>query len=383
MVKKVMKWILIGIAALIGLVIVGVTLLVAISNYKGSNYWKFAKPQGMIETKYTSMGEHEVSLAEFDAPDTVWEKYEIWYPSNLEQSDQAYPVVVIANGTGMRASKQSAIYEHLASWGFIVAGNEDEHSRTGASSAATLDFILSLNEDPQSVFYGRIDTENIGIVGHSQGGVGAINAVTQQKNGNLYKTICAQSTTSSAVAYALNQLDDELGGGWSCDTSTLSIPAFMVAGTGSADAGNVEENRKNVLQKAVRKAFPPEFINRIDELVFFNSLQKEDMEKIIDIQMKGLRSRIAEAGYRLNVTPAAKKFVAEAGYDPYFGARPMKRAIQKYIEDPVSEFIIGLMQHPSSDSSFPDIPIITVGLAPDKKSTEVRIKHAELCLMQP
>ena len=243
MVKKVMKWILIGIAALIGLVIVGVTLLVAISNYKGANYWKFAEPQGMIETKYTSMGEHEVLLAEFDAPDTVWEKYEIWYPSNLEQSDQAYPVVVIANGTGMKASKQSAIYEHLASWGFIVAGNEDEHSRTGASSAATLDFILSLNEDPQSVFYGRIDTENIGIVGHSQGGVGAINAVTQQKNGNLYKTICAQSTTSSAVAYALNQLDGELGGGWNCDTSTLSIPAFMVAGTGSADAGNVEENR--------------------------------------------------------------------------------------------------------------------------------------------
>ncbi|MFR9254781.1 MAG: hypothetical protein ACLVJ6_04220 [Merdibacter sp.] len=99
-------------------------MLVAISNYKGANYWKFAEPKGMIETKYTGMGKHEVSLAEFDAPDTVWEKYEIWYPSNLEQSDQAYPVVVIANGTGMKASKQSAIYEHLASWGFIVAGNE-------------------------------------------------------------------------------------------------------------------------------------------------------------------------------------------------------------------------------------------------------------------
>ena len=62
----------------------------------GANYWKFAKPQGRIETKYTGMGEHEVSLFEFDVPDTVWEKYEIWYPSNLEQPDQAYPVVVIA-----------------------------------------------------------------------------------------------------------------------------------------------------------------------------------------------------------------------------------------------------------------------------------------------
>lgn len=243
MIKKVIKWILISMTALISLVIVGTALLAAILNYKGANYWRFAKPQGMIETKYTSMGEHEVSLAEFDAPDAVWKKYEIWYPSDLEQSDQTYPVVVIANGTGMKASKQSAIYKHLASWGFIVAGNEDEHSRTGASSAATLDFILSLNEEAQSVFYDRIDTENVGIVGHSQGGVGAINAVTQQKNGHLYKTICAQSTTSSAVAYSLNQMDGNLGGGWNCDTSTLSIPAFMVAGAGSADAGNVEENR--------------------------------------------------------------------------------------------------------------------------------------------
>ena len=237
------KWILIGMAALIGLTAAGVVLLAAIANHKGANYWKFAEPQGAIETRYTGLGEYEVSLAGFDAPGTVWEKYEIWYPSDLEQSDKPYPIVVIANGTGMKASKLRAIYEHLASWGFIVAGNEDEHARTGASSAATLDFILSLNDDPQSVFYGRVDTENIGITGHSQGGVGAVNAVTQQKNGNLYKAICAQSTTSSAVAYALNQLDGELGGGWNCDTTALSIPAFMVAGTGTADAGNVEENR--------------------------------------------------------------------------------------------------------------------------------------------
>ncbi len=151
----------------------------------------------------------------------------------------------------------------------------------------------------------------------------------------------------------------------------------------STSSRKVEENRKAVLQKAIKKAFPPEFINRIDELVFFNSLQKEDMEKIIDIQLKGLRSRIAETGYRLHVTPAAKKFVAEAGYDPDFGARPMKRAIQKYIEDPVSEFIIGLMQHPVPESNVLDIPIITVGISGDRKSTEVKIRHAELYPMQP
>lgn len=151
----------------------------------------------------------------------------------------------------------------------------------------------------------------------------------------------------------------------------------------NTSARNVEEDRKGVLQKAIRKAFPPEFINRIDELVFFNALKKEDMEKIIDIQIKGLRSRIAEIGYRLNVTPAAKKFVAEAGYDPYFGARPLRRAVQKYIEDPVSEFIISLMQKPSHESPVPDIPVLTVGISQDRKGTEIKMRHAELCAMQP
>ena len=113
------------------------------------------------------------------------------------------------------------------------------------------------------------------------------------------------------------------------------------SGVGFTTAGkDIGSNRKNVLEKAVRKAFPPEFINRVDEQVFFNSLTREDIEKIIDIEIKGLKSRVVEAGFELNVTPSAKKFVADSGYDPKFGARPLKRAVQKYIEDPVSEEII-------------------------------------------
>ena len=116
------------------------------------------------------------------------------------------------------------------------------------------------------------------------------------------------------------------------------------SGVGFNTAGrNVQGNRKSVLEKAVRKAFPPEFINRVDEQIFFNSLTKEDIEKIIDIELKGLKNRVKEAGFELNVTPAAKRFVAEAGYDPSYGARPLKRAIQKHIEDPVSEHIISAM----------------------------------------
>ena len=103
---------------------------------------------------------------------------------------------------------------------------------------------------------------------------------------------------------------------------------------------NVHGNRKSILEKAVKKAFPPEFINRVDERVFFNSLTKDDISKIIDIELKGLKCRVKEAGYDLNVTAAAKRFTADLGYDPSYGARPLKRAIQKYIEDPVSEHII-------------------------------------------
>ena len=103
---------------------------------------------------------------------------------------------------------------------------------------------------------------------------------------------------------------------------------------------NVEGNRKSVVEKAVRKAFPPEFINRVDEQVFFSPLGKDDLEKIIDIELKGLKSRVKEAGFELHVTDAAKRFVAETGYNPSYGARPLKRAVQKFIEDPVSELII-------------------------------------------
>ena len=120
------------------------------------------------------------------------------------------------------------------------------------------------------------------------------------------------------------------------------------SGVGFNTAGkDVGSNRRNILEKAVRKAFPPEFINRVDEQVFFNPLTREDIEKIIDIEIRDLKVRVAEAGFELNVTPAAKRLVAEAGYDPKYGARPLKRAIQRYIEDPVSEQIIADRMSPA------------------------------------
>lgn len=146
-------------------------------------------------------------------------------------------------------------------------------------------------------------------------------------------------------------------------------------GVGFSTAGkNVSINRQMVLEKAVKKAFPPEFINRVDEKVFFRELDKDDILKIIDIELKGLKKRVEDAGYRLAINPSAKKFVVEAGFDPSYGARPLKRAIMKYIEDPVSEYIIS--DRILGRKNGPAPHKITLGLSPDKNSTMV-VNHPD------
>ena len=149
------------------------------------------------------------------------------------------------------------------------------------------------------------------------------------------------------------------------------------SGVGFATAGkNVAQNRQSVLEKAIKKNFPPEFINRVDEQIFFNSLTKEDIEKIIDIELRELRERAEESGYKLTITPSAKKFIAEAGYDPAFGARPLKRAVMRYVEDPVSEFIISdriLLGKRKKGST--ELRTLKVGLTPEKDNTLVSLRE--------
>ena len=148
-------------------------------------------------------------------------------------------------------------------------------------------------------------------------------------------------------------------------------------GVGFATAGkNVAQNRQTVLEKAIKKSFPPEFINRVDEQVFFNSLSKEDIEKIIDIELKDLKERAEESGYKLTITPSAKRFIADAGYDPAFGARPLKRAVMRYVEDPVSEFIISdrILQGRRKKGST-ELRTLKVGLTPEKDNTLVSLKE--------
>lgn len=229
---KIIKTALIVIAVLVLVVIVGLIILFIYINHHNENYYKYAVTGGEIEEKYTALGPYDVSYIDFDAGNDIYKKYEIWYPTDMINSDQTYPLVVMANGTGVKASQYKEVFQHLSSWGFIVIGNEDENSRTGASSAASLDFALSLNGDSNSIFYKKIDVDNIGIAGHSQGGVGAVNAVTNQENGKKYKALFTASMTSPYWGQ-----DDVFGKEWSYDFSKVNIPCFMVAGTGKADAG--------------------------------------------------------------------------------------------------------------------------------------------------
>ena len=154
------------------------------------------------------------------------------------------------------------------------------------------------------------------------------------------------------------------------------------SGVGFATSGkSVSKNRQSVLEKAIRKSFPLEFINRVDERIFFNALTKEDIERIIDIELKDLRVRAEEAGYKLVVTPSAKRFIADAGFDPAFGARPLKRAVMKYVEDPVSEFIISdrILQGRRKKGSS-GLRTLRVGLTADKENTLISLKEEEIAL---
>ncbi|MEO6819095.1 MAG: ATP-dependent Clp protease ATP-binding subunit [Ginsengibacter sp.] len=112
--------------------------------------------------------------------------------------------------------------------------------------------------------------------------------------------------------------------------------------TTSSRIANAEENNKAVIEKALKRTFSPEFLNRIDDVVIFNQLTEENIFSIIDILMKGVTKRLVNLGLTLDLSEEAKKFISEKGYDSQFGARPLHRAIQKYLEDPLAEEILNM-----------------------------------------
>lgn len=218
--KKVLK--IIGIIILIPIVLI-IVLLVLLSFVPAvpKNYTKEVKTGGNIESKYLAMGEYKVKSTKSKATELTKYNY-VYYPEELENSNKKYPVVVVLNGTGVLPKKYKALFKHLASWGFIVVGNDDGSTGFGKSADETIDYIKKANEDKNSVLNGKIDIDNIGVTGHSQGGAGVFTSISIMEHKDEYKTAVALSPTHEESALAF---------GWNYDLTKINIPILIVAGT--------------------------------------------------------------------------------------------------------------------------------------------------------
>lgn len=194
------------------------------------NYSEKVQTGGEIEEKYIKTGPYEVSYYE-EVTLQGFEKYEIYYPAELETKDEEYPVVIFVNRNGLKASKYSPLIKHMASWGFIVAATEEEYDWNGFAAEMCIRHLTKLNlnksiNDKENIFYGKIDLENVGITGHSQGGAGVFNAITAQEHKDIYKAAAALSPTNKESAENLE---------WYYDSSKINTPILLISGADSGD----------------------------------------------------------------------------------------------------------------------------------------------------
>ncbi len=229
--KRVLKITGLVILVIIILIVLSVGFLL-IKNYIDSqkpwlekDYYTQFQSDSELEKKYAGLGGYEVSSKIVKSEDKTIRNIRIWYPSEMESKQDIYPLIVVTNASNMAALNYEPYFERLASWGFVVVGNDDRQAGTGISTSQTLDYILEQNQNSDSLFYGKIDTLNIGIAEYSQGGAGAVRAVTECENSSLYKTIFTGSAAHSYLA--------KMWGGY--DASKVSIPWFMTAATGTSD----------------------------------------------------------------------------------------------------------------------------------------------------
>lgn len=227
--RKALK--IIGIIVLI--LIVGISILLKFLGSRPvvpANYTQDTETGGPIEAKYMATGSHEVSTYEEPVLQS-FSKYTIDYPTELETTDKKYPVIVVCNGSGTPISKYLSVPEHFASWGFIVIGTEEEYDWSGFSAEMCIRHLQKLNDNEsigenKNIFYQKVDFDNVGIVGHSQGGVGVLNAITAQKHADIYKTAVSLSPTNKELAHNLE---------WDYDAALVDTPILLIAGAGGGD----------------------------------------------------------------------------------------------------------------------------------------------------
>ena len=190
-----------------------------------NDYWNKIETDGPIEAKYLKYGSHDVAYHKESANGDL-KAYKVFYPKDMPEGDGMYPTIIVNNGTGASVSTCPRWFEHMASWGFIVVGNDDPSTWDGHAAEQSLCWLLKQNEDKGSIFYGHVDTSRIGVIGHSQGGVAVFSTLTRTSHQAMYKTGVALSPTGEVLADSLH---------WHYDASAVSVPMMLISGTGYAD----------------------------------------------------------------------------------------------------------------------------------------------------
>ena len=227
--KKVFK--ILGVILLI--VVIGILCFIKYLSNKPAvpeDYQTTTETGGEIEAKYIADGPYEVSVKE-EGTLLDFGKFWIYYPSELTETNKKYPVIVICNGSGTPLSKYPTVAKHYASWGFIVIGTEEKNAWNAFGAEMSIRYLERMSEnekieDTESLFYQKVDFDNVGIVGHSQGGIGVINAITDTKHKDIYKTAVSLSPTNKTLAHNLF---------WDYDASLIDIPILLIAGEGGGD----------------------------------------------------------------------------------------------------------------------------------------------------
>lgn len=193
------------------------------------NYYEFVQTGRELEAKYLGRGSCATEHIAVKSDNKSVKNIYIYYPAELKTSGKTYPLVMVVNGSQTPAKTYLPYFERLASWGFIVVGNDDPQPGTGETASETLNYVLNESEIKDSV-----DRANMGAAGYSQGGAGAINAVTKFDNSSLYSTLFTGSAAYPMLA---------MGMGWQYDPADIAVSYFMTASTGTSDdMGKADSN---------------------------------------------------------------------------------------------------------------------------------------------
>lgn len=219
--KKVMIVIL-SIPVILAVLLIGLYLYADNKPDIHRNYHSKIETGGEIEAYCLHHGTFETKKSIVAAEKPIG-KYTIYYPAELETVEQKYPMILVVNGTGGKATKYEPQFELYASWGFITVGTQDKGTGSGRTTIETLNYMLEQNENPDSVFYQKIDIDNIGITGFSQGGAAVFNALTKYEESKYFKAAVPLSPVSETTA---KQMTD-----YAYDSSQVDCPVMMLAGT--------------------------------------------------------------------------------------------------------------------------------------------------------